>query len=121
VGVTAHRHGFETDDTVTATLRFESGALGSLTATSAVAYPTTSVHVHGTKGSVIASGTSPDGQGGATLQLGNNAPEDITAPTPLSFVAQLETVSLAAAGEDVAYASGADGARNVELLERISP
>ena len=121
LGVTAHRRGFETDDTVTATLRFESGAVGSLIATSAVAFPSTVVEVHGTEGSLTASGTSPDGQGTATLRRGGDAPQDITGLTPLSSVAQLDAVSRTAAGETIAYASGEDGARNVELLERISP
>jgi 1,5-anhydro-D-fructose reductase (1,5-anhydro-D-mannitol-forming) len=79
------------------------------------------VEVIGTEGSVISEGMSPDGQGTATFLPADDEAQDITGATPLSFTAQLDTVTRAVLGESVAYATGADGARNVELLERIDP
>jgi 1,5-anhydro-D-fructose reductase (1,5-anhydro-D-mannitol-forming) len=119
-GYTAHRTGRETEDTATAVLRFASGAVGSLTATSVTANPSTVVEVHGTEGAVMATGTSPEGQGTATLLRPGAGPRDITGPTPPSAVAQLETVTGVIAGDPAAYATGADGARNVEILEQIT-
>jgi 1,5-anhydro-D-fructose reductase (1,5-anhydro-D-mannitol-forming) len=119
-GYTAHRTARETEDTATAVLRFTSGVIGSLTATSVTANPSTVVEVHGTEGAIVATGTSPDGQGKATLLRPGTSPRDITGPTPLSAVAQLETVTGVIAGDPEAYATGADGARNVEILEQIT-
>ena len=119
-GYTAYRTGRETEDTATAVLQFTSGVVGSLTASSVVGNPSTVVEVHGTDGAVVATGTSPDGQGKAILMRRGAEPEDITGPTPLSAVAQLETVTSVIAGDPVAYATGADGARNVEILEQIT-
>ncbi|MEY2571558.1 MAG: hypothetical protein QOE63_1908 [Acidimicrobiaceae bacterium] len=118
-GFTAHRKGYETEDAATLALHFAVGAVGTLTASSVVGRPAVVVEVLGTEGSLVATGTSPDGQGTATLHLADGEPEDITGPTPLSFAAQLDTVTRAMAGEDVAYATGVDGARNVEILEQI--
>jgi hypothetical protein len=39
---------------------------------------------------------------------------------PSVWAAQVDAVSAAIAGEDVAYATGADGARNIEVLELVS-
>jgi predicted dehydrogenase len=120
-GCVGHQLGFETEDTAVASLAFASGAVGSLTATHAAPVSTTLVEVVGTEGTLRAVDTSPTGQGRAWLRRGDGSEEDITGETPSSLVAQLETLGRAIAGEDVAYASGADGARNVELLERIAP
>lgn len=119
-GYTAHRTGRQTEDTATAVLEFASGVIGSLTATSVTAIPSTVVEVLGTEGTVVAAGTSPDGQGKATLLRRGADPEDITGATPLSAVAQLATVTGVIAGDPAAYATGADGARNVEILEQIT-
>jgi hypothetical protein len=45
----------------------------------------------------------------------------VTHDRPNAWTAQLETVTRAASGEDVPYATGQDGARNLEILERLSP
>lgn len=118
-GFAAHRRHYPTEDTATVAIRFESGAVGSLTASSVVGNPGVVVEVIGTDGSVVAEGTSPDGQGTARLIPAGGDPIDITGDRPPSFVAQLETISRVMLGESLPYASGADGARNVELLERI--
>lgn len=119
-GYAVHRLGFETEDTAVASLRFASGAVGSLTATLAAPTPSTRVEIVGTDGVLSAVDTSPSGQGRVLLRMRDGDEEDLTGETPSSFVAQLETVSRAISGEDIAYASGVDGARNVELLERIA-
>ena len=119
-GITTRLDGRETEDTAAALLRFVSGAVGTLTASSVVGAPSTVVEIQGTGGSLLATGTSPDGQGTATLLRAGTAPVDITGSTPLSFVAQLAAVTSVIAGEPVAYATGADGARNVEILEQIA-
>jgi predicted dehydrogenase len=79
----------------------------------------TRVEVHGTGGALVARDTSPIGQGRVTLLRAGEEPEDVTGARPNSWVAQLETVTRAASGEDVDYASGEDGARNLEIMEQI--
>ena len=54
-----------------------------------------------------------------TLLRRGEEPEDVTGERPNSWVAQLETVTRATSGEDVPYATGEDGARNLEILEQI--
>jgi hypothetical protein len=46
-------------------------------------------------------------------------PEDVTGDRPNSWIAQLETVTRVFSGEDLPYATGEDGARNVEIMEQI--
>jgi 1,5-anhydro-D-fructose reductase (1,5-anhydro-D-mannitol-forming) len=118
----AGRHlGFETDDVVSATLRFESGALASLAMSTNVWTQHTRVAIHGTEGALVATDTSPLGQGEVTLLRPEREPEDVTGERPVSWVAQLETVTRAASGEDVDYATGEDGARNLEILAQLVP
>jgi 1,5-anhydro-D-fructose reductase (1,5-anhydro-D-mannitol-forming) len=117
----AKHMGFETDDCVAAAVELESGALATLTLSSNVWVQSTRVEVHGTGGALIAVDTSPMGQGTVTLLQPDKDPEDVTGETPISFLAQLETVTRAAMGEDVAYATGEDGARNLEILEQLVP
>jgi len=112
--------GFETDDVVVAALRLETGSFATLTASANVSTEEyTQVQIHGTEGSLLATDTSPAGQGTVTLLRPGRDPEDVTGDRPISWVAQLETVTRAALGEDVAYATGADGARNLEILEQL--
>ena len=120
-GFAARCTALQTDDVATAVLRFTDGPLGVLAASTVVGRPAAVVEVFGTLGALVAEGTSPDGQGTATLVRFGHEPEDITGDRPLSFVAQLETLTKVMAGERLDYASGADGARNVELMEQISP
>jgi 1,5-anhydro-D-fructose reductase (1,5-anhydro-D-mannitol-forming) len=120
-GFAARRTALATDDAATAVLSFADGALGVLAASTVVGRPATMVELLGTAGALVAEGTSPDGQGSATLIRPGREPEDITGERPLSSVAQLDTVTKVMSGEKLDYASGADGARNVELMERISP
>ena len=54
-----------------------------------------------------------------TLLRPGRKPENVTGDRPISWVAQLETVSRAASGENVDYATGEDGARNLEILEQL--
>jgi len=113
--------GFETDDVVAAALRLESGALATLANTTNVWVQHTRVEVHGTGGALIAVDTNPMGQGEVTLLQPGKEPEDITGERPISFLAQLETITRVAAGEDLPYASGEDGARNLEIMEELVP
>ena len=110
---------FETDDAVAAALRLESGAVATLTNSTNVWIQYTRVEVHGTEGALVAQDTSPLGQGRVTLLRKGADPEDVTGERPNSWVAQLEEVTRAASGEDVPYASGEDGARNLEIMEQI--
>jgi len=110
---------FETDDAVAAALRLESGAVATLTNSTNVWIQYTRVEVHGTEGALVAQDTSPLGQGRVALLRKGADPEDVTGERPNSWVAQLEEVTRAASGEDVPYASGEDGARNLEIMEQI--
>jgi 1,5-anhydro-D-fructose reductase (1,5-anhydro-D-mannitol-forming) len=110
---------FETDDAVAAALRLESGAVATLTISTNAWVQYTRVEVHGTEGALVAEDTSPTGQGRVSLLRRDEEPEDVTGDRPNSWVAQLETVTRAAAGEDVPYATGEDGARNLEIMEQI--
>jgi 1,5-anhydro-D-fructose reductase (1,5-anhydro-D-mannitol-forming) len=120
-GYTAHQRGYETEDLAVAALRFGCGALGTMTTTASYPRPTTVMEVVGTEARVVAVDTSPTGQGRATLVRENGDEVDITGDTPLSSHAQLATVTEAFAGGDVAYATGVDGARNLEILQSIAP
>ena len=120
-GYTAHQRGFQTEDLAVASLRFADGALGTMTVTGNYFRPTTVMEVVCTEGSVVAVDTSPDGQGSATLVRPDGTSCDITGETPNSIQAQLQAVTAAFLGGDVPYATGADGARNLEILEMIAP
>ncbi len=113
--------GFETEDVVAAALRLESGALASLAISTNVWQVSTRVEVHGTEGALVAVDTSPRGEGSVTLLRPDREPEELSAERPLSWTAQLEAVTRAAQGEDVPYATGEDGARNLEILEQLVP
>lgn len=121
-GFSAHKLGFETDDADTAALRFESGALATMTASVNVWKAHTRVEIHGTSGALIAEETSPRG-GGAVVMLRDGAePQDISGAQPADpWVLQVEAITQATRGDDVAYASGEDGARNLDVLEQIIP
>lgn len=118
-GYDARQQGFETDDAVAAALKLESGAVASLTISTNVWIQFTRVELHGTEGALVAENTSPIGQGKVTLLRQGADPEDVTGERPNAWVAQLETVTRAASGEDVAYATGEDGARALEIMEQI--
>jgi 1,5-anhydro-D-fructose reductase (1,5-anhydro-D-mannitol-forming) len=120
-GYTAHQRGFETEDLAVAMLRFESGALGTMTVTASYPQAATIMEVVGTDGRVTALGTSPDGQGTVTLVRADGTESDLTGETPVSAQAQLATVTSVFGGADLPYATGADGARNLEILEAIAP
>ncbi|MCW2523513.1 MAG: gfo/Idh/MocA family oxidoreductase [Frankiales bacterium] len=120
-GYSAHQRGYETEDLAVASLRFQRGALATMTVTGSYYRPRTIMEVVGTEGAVIATDTSPSGQGTAELIRPDGSSVDITGETPLSGIAQLRTVNQAMSGEQVAYASGEDGARNLDILEMIAP
>jgi 1,5-anhydro-D-fructose reductase (1,5-anhydro-D-mannitol-forming) len=117
----AKHMGYETDDCAAAALELEAGSLATVTMSSNVWAESTRVEVHGTGGALIAVDTSPRGQGTVTLLQPDKDPQDVTGETPLSFMAQLETVTRVCEGEDLPYATGADGARNLEILEQLVP
>lgn len=81
-GFAARKLGLGTDDADTAPLRFESGALATVTASVSVWKPHTRAN---------------------------------------PWVLQVEAITQAARGDDVACASGEDGARNLDVLEQIVP
>ena len=120
-GYTRHQRGFETEDLAVAALRFECGVLGTMTVTGNYFRPATVMEVVGTEGRVCAVDTSPAGQGTVTLVRADGDETDITGDTPLSTQAQLAAVTDAFSGIDVPYATGADGARNLEILQAIAP
>ena len=79
----------------------------------------TRVEVHGTEGALIALDTNPAGAGTVTL-ITEDGERDVTGERPASlWAAQVDAIEAAAAGEDISYATGDDGARNIEILERI--
>jgi 1,5-anhydro-D-fructose reductase (1,5-anhydro-D-mannitol-forming) len=118
-GLTGHQLGFETEDVGAATLRFESGVLATLTVTVNVWKMATRVEVHGTKGALVALDTNPAGAGTVTL-ITEDGERDVTGDRPASiWAAEVDAIEAAAAGQDVSYATGEDGARNIEILERI--
>mgnify|MGYP000058548530 CR=1 FL=1 len=121
IGLTAAQRGYETEDLAVAALRFSGDVLATLTATASYYQPTTVVEVIGTQGALVATDTSPTGQGRVVLHHADGGTEDITGETPHSAQAQLATVTAAFLGEDVAYATGEDGARNLDVLEQIAP
>ncbi|MGX7678536.1 Gfo/Idh/MocA family protein [Jatrophihabitans sp. DSM 45814] len=121
VGYSERQRGYETEDLAVASFRFGNGALGSMTVTGNYYRPTTIMEVVGTEGAVIATDTSPSGQGTAVLVRADGSRTDITGETPLSAVEQLRTVTRVIGGADLAYATGEDGARNLDILEMIAP
>jgi 1,5-anhydro-D-fructose reductase (1,5-anhydro-D-mannitol-forming) len=118
-GYFERQQGFETDDAVGAALRLEGDIVATLTMSTNVWVQYTRVEVHGTEGALVAEDTSPIGQGKVLLLRKDQEPEDVTGDRPNSWIAQLETVSRVAAGEDLPYATGEDGPRNVEFMEQI--
>jgi 1,5-anhydro-D-fructose reductase (1,5-anhydro-D-mannitol-forming) len=122
-GMTGHQLGYETEDVAAGCLRFESGAVATLTATVNVWRQQTRVEVHGTAGLLVATDTNPAGQGQVVWYDGSTTEgKDITGEPPSNlWAAQVDAVTAAAEGDDVTYASGEDGARNVDVLERLSP
>ena len=120
-GYFERQQAFETDDAAAAALRMKSGAVASLAISTNAWIQYTRVEVHGTDGALFAEDTNPAGQGKVTLLRRDEEPEDVTGETPNAWVAQLETVTRVMEGEDVPYATGEDGARNLEILEQIIP
>jgi 1,5-anhydro-D-fructose reductase (1,5-anhydro-D-mannitol-forming) len=119
VGLTAYLLGYGTEDVASAALRFTGGAVASLTVSASVAAVGTLVEVFGSAGTLRATNTSPGGGGSVTLERPGEAPVELHAGGPPSPQLQVEAVSRAIAGEDVEYCTGADGARNLEVLEEI--
>ena len=118
-GLTGHQLGFETEDVAAAAFRFESGVLATLTATVNVWKMTTRVEVHGTQGALVALDTNPAGAGTVTL-ITKDGERDITGERPASvWAAEVDAIEAAAGGQVAVYATGEDGARNIEILERI--
>jgi 1,5-anhydro-D-fructose reductase (1,5-anhydro-D-mannitol-forming) len=118
-GYFERQQGFETDDAVAAALRMENEIPATLTISTNVWIQYTRVEVHGTEGALVAEDTSPIGQGKVLLLRKDAEPEDVTGETPNSWIAQLEAVTRVASGDDLPYATGEDGARNVEIMEQI--
>ena len=120
-GLRGHQLGFETEDVVAASLRFRSGALGTLAATVNVWKQHTRIEIHGTQGALVATDTNPAGIGDLVL-VDETSPQgrNITPEKPeFLWADQVDVVTAAAQGESVPYATGEDGARNVELLEQL--
>jgi 1,5-anhydro-D-fructose reductase (1,5-anhydro-D-mannitol-forming) len=118
-GYFERQQGFETDDAVAAALRLEGEIPATLTMSTNVWIQYTRVEVHGTEGALVAEDTSPIGQGKVLLLRKDAEPENVTGDRPNSWIAQLEAVTRVASGEDLPYATGEDGARNVEIMEQI--
>jgi 1,5-anhydro-D-fructose reductase (1,5-anhydro-D-mannitol-forming) len=118
-GYDERQQGFETDDAVAAAIRLESDVVATLTISTNVWVQFTRVEVHGTEGVLVAENTNPIGQGKVILLRKDSDPEDVTGERPNAWVAQLEQVTRAMSGEDVPYATGEDGARAIEVMEKI--
>lgn len=120
-GYSVHALGFETDDSDVAALRFESGALATVAASVNVWKQYTRVEVFGTAGALIAEDTSPRGEGPVTLLRTDAEPQDVSGERKNPWITQVERVTQAARGEDVRYATGADGTRALEVMHQIVP
>jgi 1,5-anhydro-D-fructose reductase (1,5-anhydro-D-mannitol-forming) len=120
-GYSVNALGFETDDSDVAALRFESGTLATVTASVNVWKQYTRVEIFGTEGALIAEDTNPRGEGPVTLIRGDAEPEDISGSRKNPWITQVERVTQAARGEDVRYATGADGTRALEVMHQIVP
>jgi 1,5-anhydro-D-fructose reductase (1,5-anhydro-D-mannitol-forming) len=118
-GFIGHQLGFETEDAGAAALRLAGDVMATLTVSTNQSVESTRVEVHGTEAALVATNTSPKGQGSVVLLRPGEEPQDITGERPMAWTAQLETVSRVIAGEDLPYATGEDGARNIEVLEQI--
>jgi 1,5-anhydro-D-fructose reductase (1,5-anhydro-D-mannitol-forming) len=117
--LSANQQGFETDDVDAAALTLESGALVSLGISTNAWKQHTRVAIHGTEAALVAVDTNPQGQGTVHLIRRDGEQEDVTGDTPMAWTAQLEAVTRVASGDDLPYATGEDGARNLEILEQI--
>lgn len=118
-GVTGRQLGFETEDVAAAHLSFETGALATLAVTVNVWKMSTRVEIHGTRGALVALDTNPAGTGTVTLSTFDGE-RDVSGTRPESvWAAEVEGFEAAVRGENAAYASGEDGARNIEILEKI--
>lgn len=120
-GMDGHQLGFETEDVAAASLRFRSGTLATLAVTVNVWKQHTRIEIHGTQGALVATDTNPAGHGDVHLFDESHADGiDVTSSKPeFVWADQVDAVSAVAEGEDVPYASGEDGAINVEILERV--
>lgn len=120
-GMRGHQLGFETEDVAAASFRFESSVLATLTVTVNVWKQQTRVEIYGTRGLLVATNTHPAGTGDVFLfDRRNESGRNITGTRPASIWAtQIDRITDAATGEDVPYATGEDGARNVEVLEAL--
>jgi 1,5-anhydro-D-fructose reductase (1,5-anhydro-D-mannitol-forming) len=120
-GFSERQLGFETDDVDAAALRFRSGALGALTVTANVWRRQTRIEIIGTEGAVIADGVSVNDPGNPRLLQADAEPQEIACAEVDAWSRQLDVITRVAAGEDLPYATGEDGAHNLEILEQIAP
>jgi predicted dehydrogenase len=118
---TAHKLAFETEDAAAIALRFESGALATVSVTVNVWKESTRVEVHGTQGVLVATDTNPAGKGDVYLFSADHPDGlDISGTKPDSIWArQVDAITAVAQGRDVLYASGDDGARTIDVLEQL--
>lgn len=120
-GLSERQLGFQTDDVDAAALRFESGTLGTLTVTTNVWRRHTRVELIGTGGTIVAEGTSVNDPGPVMLLRANREPQELCCERHEAWSRQLDVVTRVASGEELPYATGDDGARNLEILEMIAP
>lgn len=122
-GLAGHQLGYETEDVAAVAFRFGTGVLATLAATVNVWAQQTRIEVHGTRGLLVATDTNPAGAGDVVLHDGTTEEgRAVTGTKPGSVWAlQIDAITAAAMGEDVSYATGEDGARNIEILETLSP
>jgi predicted dehydrogenase len=107
------------DQTVACTLAFANGAIGTATFTRRSMWPLNSINVWGTKGT--ASGVGTLGMSPSALLRRTTGPqvEDTTLPLPDLYAAQFEAFAEAVARGEEPSASGLDGLRSAQLVERI--
>ena len=107
------------DQTVACTLAFANGAIGTATFTRRSMWPLNSINVWGTKGT--ASGVGTLGMSPSALLRRTTGPqiEDTTLPVPDLYAAQFEAFAGAVARGEEPSASGLDGLRSAQLVERI--
>ena len=70
---------------------------------------------------IVAEGTSVNDPGPVMLLRVNREPEELCCERHEAWSRQLDVVTRVASGEELPYATGDDGARNLEILEMIAP
>jgi len=107
------------DQTIACTLAFANGVIGTATFTRRSAWPLNSINLWGTKGTASGVGTLGMSPSGLLRRTTGQQVADTTFSVPDLYAAQFEAFAQAVARGEEPNASGADGLRSAQLVERI--